>query len=361
MERFKTLSRVDPEFLSYLDGTFSSTHIARPMRTMNVATAREEVTFEIVPLKEVNRPAIFKVIWTAARPSSLILSLGPVLSSILLAWMLGHIIETAKVVPAVAGILFFHLGMNFLDDYFDHRRGIDRLNPRSGSRAIQNGWIRGRTMFHAGLGLLGLSILLGLPIILGKPVLFLAAALFALLIGWGFSSQTARLKYRGFGELTTFILSGPLLTVGFVWACIGYFSWEYFFLGCAFGFTTVLYYHLKNIENIMVDSQAETRTLATRLGFDSSKTLVVAFAAFSSLSILMFDWAMDTHGYYILVLVAHVFALVPIAHRLVKAPSPLSSELREIRARGLKAFWITAIAFWIVIVLKPILVGPFEI
>src|SRR3954470_9689647 len=137
--------------------------------------------------------------------------------------------------------------MNFLDDYFDHRRGIDRINQRSGSQAIQNGWIRARTMYHAGLGLLGFSILLGLPILLQRPALLLTAALFALLIAWGFSSQTARLKYRGFGEVTTFLLSGPLLTGGLFWALSGAARWQSLLLGFTFGFTTVIYYHLKNI------------------------------------------------------------------------------------------------------------------
>ena len=359
VDRYKTLSRQDNDFQKYLDGSFSRTHMALPTRSMNVATSREEITFEIVPVSEIHSPSLLKVLWTVARPSSLILSLGPVLTCIALARALGHVIAWTVVGPALAAILFFHLGMNLLDDYFDHRRGIDRLNPRSGSRAIQNGWVRGKTMFHAGLGLLGLSVLLGLPIILGKPLLFLVAALFALLIGWGFSSQSARLKYRGLGEVTTYILSGPLLTVGFVWACIGYFSWEYYFLGSAFGFTTVIYYHLKNIENIMVDSQAEARTLATRLGFDSAKTLVWVLSAFSSLSILMFDWAVDGDGLYILAFIAHAFALFPIIRKLLKAPSPLSSGLMQIRRNGLRAHWITTIAFLICIVLHRVFAMPF--
>jgi 1,4-dihydroxy-2-naphthoate polyprenyltransferase len=356
MERFITLSRQHPDFLKYLDGTFSESYVALPKRSMNVATSREEVTFEIVPTSEVKGPSFLTVLLTMARPYSAALSIGPAIVAILFANTV-YILESRLVVICLLAIASFHIGMNFLDDYFDHRRGVDRLNPRSGSQAIQNGWVRARTMYRAGLGLLGFAVLLGLPVILQRPVLLLTAAVFALLIAWGFSSQTARLKYRGLGEITTFLLSGPLLTAGLVWALVGELRWQAMILGCAFGFTTVIYYHLKNLENIMVDSQAEARTLATRLGFDKSKKMVWVLAALSSLSILIFDWAVNADGYFILVFVAHAAALFPITKRLRNAPSPLSSNLSEIRKAGLRAHLITTIAFSVAIFLYPYLFG----
>jgi 1,4-dihydroxy-2-naphthoate polyprenyltransferase len=356
MERFITLSRQHPDFLKYLDGTFSENYVALPKRSLNVATSREEVTFEIVPASEVKGPSFAKVLLTMARPYSAALSIGPAVVAIIFASTV-YILESRLVFICLLAIACFHIGMNFLDDYFDHRRGIDRLNPRSGSQAIQNGWVRARTMYHGGLGLLGVAVLLGLPIILQRPALLLTAAVFALLIAWGFSSQTARLKYRGLGEITTFLLSGPLLTAGLVWALVGEYRWQSLILGCAFGFTTVLYYHLKNLENIMVDSQAEARTLATRLGFDKSKKLVLVLAAFSSLSILFFDWAVNADGYFIAVLIVHAAALWPIVKRLRNAPSPLSSELSQIRKAGLRAHLITTVAFSIAIYLYPFLFG----
>ncbi len=357
MERFVTLSRQHPDFLKYLDGTFSDSYVALPKQSMNVATSREEVTFEIVPVSEVEVPSFFKVLLTMARPYSAALSIGPAIAATIFSNTV-YVLDSRLVAVCLLAIACFHIGMNFLDDYFDHRRGIDRLNQRSGSQAIQNGWIRARTMYQAGLGLLGFAVLLGLPIILQRPVLLLTAAVFALLIAWGFSSQTARLKYRGLGEITTFLLSGPLLTSGLVWALVGEFRWQSMVLGCVFGFSTVIYYHLKNLENIMVDSQAEARTLATRMGFDKSKKLVLILAALSSLSILFFDWAVNTDGYFILVLVVHWAALFPIVKRLRNAPSPLSSSLSEIRKAGLRAHVITTVALSVAIFSSPYLFGP---
>src|ERR1700733_13536428 len=72
--RWKTLSRRDPEFLAYLDGSFSVTHLALPVSSLNVGTAREEVTFEIRDGSDVQTPSFFKTALQMIRPSSLFFS-----------------------------------------------------------------------------------------------------------------------------------------------------------------------------------------------------------------------------------------------------------------------------------------------
>lgn len=344
MERWKTISRQDPEFLAYLDGTFSDSHRALPVRSLNVDTSREEVTFAIIPLKEIARPKRWLLAWRATRPASLVLSIGPVMVSWLYARSTGFTLQPRLALAAFFGIVFFHVAINILDDYFDHRKGRDRVNPRAGSRMIQNGFVRARTMLVVGMALAGLAILCGLPVVLESPVFILVIALIALAAGLGFSSDRVRLKYRGLGEVTTFSLFGPLLTAGFAWAASGRISLEFLILGSAFGFITVIYYHLKNIENIMVDSQANVRTLATRLGFDSAKRLVWYLAGFSSLSILCFEWATDAHGVFVLAALAQGAVLTPLVRRLARVQSPLSSEMSAIRRRGLVVHWATTLA-----------------
>ncbi len=342
--RYKTLARLDPGFNAHLDGTFSDTHRAIPVRSMNVDTAREEVTFEIVPVGEVRRPPLALLAWTLTRPQSLSFSLGPMLVSFLYGWSRQAQFRADLVASAFVAVLLFHVGVNVLDDYFDHRKGRDRLNPRGGSRAIQNGWVRAIALLRAGLWLVGLAILAGLPVVLASPSLTPLAALFALGCGLGLVSPSARLKYRGFGEAVTFLLAGPLLTSGFVWATSGSAGWDYVALGCAFGFTSVTYYHLKNIENIMLDSQANSRTLAARLGFDNAKRSVWALIALSALSIAAFGWTSGRVLSFAVAFVAHVVAMVPVARGLGRAASPLSSDLEKLRRRGLRAHWATSAA-----------------
>ncbi len=360
MERFITLSRQDPAFVSYLDGTFSRTHRALPIRSMNVETAGEEVTFELAPLSEIRRPGTFRLIWTLMRPWSLVFSLGPMLVTWLYGWGHGAGFDAALVLSALFAVLVFHSGLNVLDDYFDHRGGRDRLNPRGGSRAIQNGWVRARTLRDAGLALLALAAIGGLPVLLAKPGLSFGIALVALVSGLGFSSRLVRLKSRGLGEVTTFLLAGPLLTLGFSWATSDVVAqpvqesviWAYALLGCAFGFAAVTYYHLKNIENIMIDSQINARTLAVRLGFDAAKRSVWLLAALSAISTLAFGVRIGAGPLFAGAATVQTFLFILIARQVSAAPSPLSGELREARRWGLRAHWATTGVLGVCIVIE---------
>src|SRR5271166_3218933 len=78
--QWKTFSRRDPEFQSYLDGTFSKNLVALPVRSLNVGTNAEQVTFEIVPANQIQRPGSMLLAWTLARPSSLAFSVAPMLT-----------------------------------------------------------------------------------------------------------------------------------------------------------------------------------------------------------------------------------------------------------------------------------------
>src|SRR5262245_11697931 len=81
MRNLKTISHCDPEFNSYLDGSFSDDLRALPVRSLNVDTLNEEVTFEIVPVDEIQKPSRLKIIWLLMRPQSLAFSMGPMLAT----------------------------------------------------------------------------------------------------------------------------------------------------------------------------------------------------------------------------------------------------------------------------------------
>ncbi len=342
LPRWKTISRQDPEFMTYLDGRFSESHRALPVKSLNVDTAKEEVTFSIVPISEIQHPGWWTVAFWSSRPASWCLSLGPVLTCCLFASSLNFQLDSRLALSALAGIIFFHSGINFLDDYFDHCKGRDRVNVRGGSRVIQNGYVRARSMRNAGFGFVGLAILLGLPVVLASPSQIWLIALTTLAAGLGLSWERLNLKRRGLSEVTTFLIAGPLLTSGFSWAASGSWSADFFWLGIPFGFAAVLYYHLKNLENIMVDSQAGIRTLAVRLGFDRAKKFCFLLMGLASLSLLFFV-IMVGRGFgpiIIFVLTFQLLAIIPVAHQLGRIISPLSSDLLELRRRGLRAHWL---------------------
>jgi len=327
------------------------------VQNLNVGGPQEVVTFEIVPANEVQRPGFLRLLLQVVRFKYLILSLAPLLCAWILSRFYFASFDRLAAIVAVIGVCLFHLALNLFDDYFDHMRGRDRLNTYTGSRAIQKGWIRAISALRLAWILTVLAAACGAFIAThtqspGLSVVVLVIASLALVLGLGFTFGLANLRLRGQSELINFILAGPLLTVGFSWAILGGFDWSFLLLGFVFGFSAVIYDHLKNIENIMLDAQAGDRNLAVRLGFDRAKTALWLMAAGSSLSILFLDWSLEADGVLVPAFFVHAGLLIPLFRKLERTASPLSSELNVLRQSGLRAYLVTALALGFLLVVQ---------
>jgi 1,4-dihydroxy-2-naphthoate octaprenyltransferase len=338
---FKTLSRHDGDFLSHLDGSFSAQQVALPVRSLNVGTASEQVTFEILDIDAVSRPSLFSVVEALVRPTSLIFSAGPMLTVLARAYAGEREINWFLAVTCFIGVLAFQIATNLFNDYGDHMKGQDRLRPRGGSRAIQNGWVRARTIRQVALGLTGFAALCGVPAIVHSPVLIVAGL--ALLFTLEFAFQRLRLKTRGWSEGIAFLLTGPLLTSGFAYAVTGAAQLGDASLGCAFGAIALLYFHSANFENIMVDSQAGARTWATRAGFDASKTFFQFVAGLCLVISLIHILGVERNPRLISAFLAQGCLLYLASRRVHRLASPLSSELAGLRDVAIQLSWLTTL------------------
>ena len=56
MRSLITVYRKDPSFISYIDGSFSKTHRAVPLRSLNVNSDLEQVTFELIEIGKILKP-----------------------------------------------------------------------------------------------------------------------------------------------------------------------------------------------------------------------------------------------------------------------------------------------------------------
>ena len=264
MEQWKTVERRNPDFSAYLDGSFSDQLRALPVRSLNVDSASEVITFQLVDRSSIRRPSPFKLVWQLIRPRTLVLSMGPMLVVLSECLTTQTELNWSIAVSSFFGVLVFQIAMNLFNDYFDHIRGKDRLSPRGGSRAIQKGWVRAFELKHAAWGLLGLAILFGLPAVVSRSSWVVLVAVVALLAGLDFGSQKFALKYRGYAEILAFALTGPLLTTGYAWGISGQVQISQVTLGLVFGSVSLMYFHAANFENIMPDSQGRHHNVGPR-------------------------------------------------------------------------------------------------
>lgn len=322
---FITLTKDDPEFESYLLGTFSRTHRALPVETYNATTARERVTFRLVPVEKVAAPAWWKAYFWSARPELFGLTLGPAVA----AWLnhshsLGAWTKWSSWF-ALLGLFFLHTAVFLINDVQDHVRGFDRLNRQRGSRVIQKGWARAADMKTWAWMNFALAILFGAPAFRNAPLELLAicvVAFFALAI----VVRNALTRW-GAVDLALLLLFGLLLTCGIALASFGEANIHDVFLGGALGALTVWVFQVRQFEDLFRAKIETFRTFLGFRGFDRAKRLVIL----EGLLLLILQPAVALALRVPLVF----FALAPLVsiplvltvQRFLRASSPLSSSL----------------------------------
>ncbi len=147
--------------------------------------------------------------WLASRPQTLAGAAVPVMMGLALAWR--HLAMTGggmDVVPAVLCVLFafvMQIDANFVNDYFDWRKGTDdehRLGPR---RACAQGWVSPEAMCRAMVLTTLLACLIGLPLVCYGGVSMIWIGVACVVASFLY---TLLLSYVGLGDILVLVFFG---------------------------------------------------------------------------------------------------------------------------------------------------------
>lgn len=219
--------------------------------------------------KDEIRTNSFKAWVLAARPKTLTAAAVPVMIGTSMAWnATGG--EGFRVVAAVLCFLFafvMQIDANFVNDYFDFKRGNDdetRLGPE---RACAQGWITESAMLKALVVTTALACFIGLPLILYGGFEMIAVGLACVVFCFLY---TTTLSYIAMGDVLV------LLFFGVVPVCCTYYVEVpgvtidelypvlWISIGCGFVVDTLLI--VNNYRDIDNDRKAGKKTLAVLLG-----------------------------------------------------------------------------------------------
>lgn len=224
----------------------------------------------------------------AARPKTLTAALSPVAIAMTLAYAQSvcsdsHVHSNQNHITfyltGVLCLLFasiMQISANFINDYFDFKKGTDGNDRLGPERACAQGWITphamkwgiGITLFIASL--IGLGILVSASSVLSTTYIlyynytFLTALGIACIV-FAFL-YTTMLSYCGGGDLLVWIFFGYVPVLGTYYVLTGTLTPQAWYLACATGLATDALLVLNNYRDRNTDRVAGKRTLVVVFG-----------------------------------------------------------------------------------------------
>ncbi len=275
--------------------------------------------------------------WSAVRPATLSASVAPVLAGTAIAIHQGSIRPIAGVGALVVAVCM-QLGVNFANDYSDHRRGADSPARVGPVRAASSGVVPPAQVRWAAIGSFGLAALVGTVLSLATDWRLLIAGAACLLAGWLYTGGPRPYGYLGLGELFVFVFFGLVATVGTVYVESLRITPLAILFGCSMGFLASAILVLNNLRDIETDEAAGKRTLATLIGRQRTRYLLaVLTAAAFAIPIVVFM----SHLAPVTVMAVH-FA-IPIAALPVR--TAFASTSPPVLVAALKRMAVAELAF----------------
>jgi 1,4-dihydroxy-2-naphthoate octaprenyltransferase len=221
------------------------------------------------------------------RAAVLVMTLTSAVIAGLLAAIAGHgLFNGWRFALVIIGLVFAHATNNLVNDLTDFRKGVDKDNyfrTQYGPQPLENELMTTK-QFYGYMGVTGaIAVAAGLLLFFTQAVstsgspwitlaLMVAGAVFVLFYTWP-------LKYIALGELTVFLVWGPLMIGGGFYAITGIWSWGAVAAGIPYALATVTVIFGKHIDKRIEDKAKHIYTLPVLLGETVSRYIVLGLMA----------------------------------------------------------------------------------
>src|SRR5512142_3491464 len=242
----------------------------------------------------------------------------------LLAWRDGHFAWIPWIVVTL-GLFIAHGANNLLNDYTDYSRGIDKDNYfriQYGVHPLVQGFWTKRTAltwfavsgFLATLaGVYAMLLTHFDPVVVG---LFVFGALILLF-------YTYPLKYVGIGELSSFLIWGPLMITGVFYVLTGVWSWMVVLASIPVGLNVVTINLGKHTDKAVEDLSKGVRTLPVLLGQTAARYITIGAIV---LSYLITIYLVFVPHFFTPVLLLVLLAIKPAQRAIDRLSKPRPTE-----------------------------------
>ena len=255
--------------------------------------------------------------WLAARPKTLTGAAAPVMVALSAAWRDLHAVDNAFMwTPAILCLLFallMQVDANFVNDYFDFKKGRDDRETRLGPpRACSEGWITPRAM-EWGIGITTtLACLAGLPLVQWGGWWLVAIGIACVVFCFLYTTLLAGL---GLGDLLVLLFFGLVPVSATYFVQTGEVTLPVLLLSIGMGLATDCLLVVNNYRDREQDRTAGKRTIVVLLGERFAEWLYLALGILAVLLPLLpaVYSSMNSKSYSSLSnLTISLFALLPL-------------------------------------------------
>lgn len=215
-------------------------------------------------------------IWLrAVRIKFLLASIIAVSNGLALSYTYGFDISNA--ILTYIGIIALHASVDLLNDYWDYKRGIDKITKRTpfsgGTGVLPEGLLNPRDVYRAGLLMLIIGSLIGIYFVVIKGIVIAIILAFAIISIYFYSNKVVNL---GLGELFVAI-KGSMIVLGTFYVQSSIITLDAVYNSVIIGLLSSAVLFINAFPDHDADKAKGRRTLVIILGKDNASRFFVIF------------------------------------------------------------------------------------
>ncbi|MCS7012534.1 MAG: 1,4-dihydroxy-2-naphthoate octaprenyltransferase [Chloroherpetonaceae bacterium] len=244
------------------------------------------------------KPVSLQTWWIALRPFSFTASVTPaVMGGVIALWMRAHgMVEfdfsILNFLLCILGCVAIHSVSNLVNDYFDHKTGLDDKDNFGAMKILVQGALTPAQVRNAAWVAFIIAAAIGAYFIWeagSKADVLIYLILFGALSAYFYTAPPLSLKYRGLGDVQVILSFAVLMVFGAYYVQTKSFSWLPILYSIPIGLLVDDILHINNLRDIPTDKKANISTLAIWLGEEGAKKFhyVLCFGAFAAVPLMI--------------------------------------------------------------------------
>lgn len=190
---------------------------------------------------------------------------------------------------ALVGAIFMHGATNLINDYYDVLSGVDSREVSTAQyrpHPVVEGKLAPESVRNGAYVLYGIASIMGIYLAATRGWTILVIGLIGVFAGLSYTAPPLKYKYSALGELSVFLMWGPLMVEGAYFVQRQTLSQVALWVSLPFGVLVALVLLANNIRDIRYDQERGIKTIAIVLGKRRGLWLYIALVAMAYLAVL---------------------------------------------------------------------------